>query len=68
MERPQLGFPRLRIIAGRAGGIAIRPDHTPLSMTAREIPRTGGAWFAVAEDVEIRSFMFARITLRRAPL
>jgi hypothetical protein len=29
MGRPQLGFPRLRIVAGRAGGIAIGPDHTP---------------------------------------
>jgi hypothetical protein len=29
MGCPQLGFPRLRVAAGRATGIAIGPDHTP---------------------------------------
>jgi hypothetical protein len=29
MGRPQLGFPRLRVIVGRAAGITIGPDHTP---------------------------------------
>jgi hypothetical protein len=29
MGRPQLGFPRLRVVAGSATGIAIGPDHTP---------------------------------------
>jgi hypothetical protein len=55
MGRPQLGFPRLRIVAGRAGGIAIGPDHTPPRVTVRQNPRTGGSWFAVAEDAVIFS-------------
>ncbi len=29
MGCPQLGFPRLRVVAGKATGIAIGPDHTP---------------------------------------
>ncbi len=29
MGHPQLGFPRLRVVAARATGIAIGPDHTP---------------------------------------
>ena len=37
MGRPQLGFPRLRIGAGRAAGVAIGPDHTPPSVTVRRI-------------------------------
>jgi hypothetical protein len=36
MGRPQLGFPRLRLVAGRAGGIAIGPDHTPPWVTVRQ--------------------------------
>ena len=48
MGRPQLGFPRLRVVAWRATGIAIGPDHTPPPVTARQNPRTGGAWFADA--------------------
>jgi hypothetical protein len=45
MGRPQLGFPRLRVVAGRATGIAM-PDDTPPWATMRQNPRTGGAWFA----------------------
>jgi len=37
MGRPQLGFPRLRILVGNVGAIAIRPDHTRLSMTVPEL-------------------------------
>ena len=48
MGRPQLGFPRLRVAAGRATGIAIGPDHTPPWGTVRQNPRTSGAWFAGA--------------------
>jgi hypothetical protein len=44
MGRPQLGFPRLRFTAGRAGGIAIGPDHTPPGVTRRQNPGPGGAW------------------------
>jgi hypothetical protein len=37
MGRPQLGLPRLRLIAVGAGGIAIGPDHTPPGVTVRGI-------------------------------
>jgi hypothetical protein len=46
MGRPHLGFPRLRVRAGRAAGITIGPDHTPPWATLRQNPRTGDAWFA----------------------
>jgi hypothetical protein len=40
MRHPQLGFPRLRVGAGRATDIAIGPDHTlPKITTARETLR-----------------------------
>jgi hypothetical protein len=48
MGCPQLGFPRLRVAAGKATGIAIGPDHTPPWVTVRQNPRTSGAWFAGA--------------------
>ena len=48
MGLPQLGFPRLRFVTGRAGGITIGPDHTPSWVTVLQNRRTGGAWFAGA--------------------
>src|SRR6266849_9295786 len=55
MGHPQLGFPRLRLVAGMATGIAIGPDHTPSWVTVLQNPRTGGAWFAGAGGVVIFS-------------
>src|SRR6266849_10475450 len=55
MGHPQLGFPRLRFVTGRAGGITIGPDHTPSWVTARQNRRTGGAWFAGAGGAVIFS-------------
>ncbi len=55
MGRPQLGFPRLRLVAGRAGGIAIGLDHTPPWVTRRQDPGVGGTWFAGAGGVVIFS-------------
>ena len=55
MGRPQLGFPRLRLVSRRATGIAIGPDHTPPWATVRENPRTRDAWFAGAGGAVISS-------------
>ena len=55
MGRPQLGFPRLRLAAGHAIGVAIGPDHTPPWGTVRQNPRAGGAWFAGAGGAVIFS-------------
>ncbi len=55
MGHPQLWFPRLRFLTGRAGGIAIGPDHTPPWVTVRPNPRRGGAWFAGAGSTVIFS-------------
>ena len=48
MGHPQLGFPRLRVVAWSATGIAIGPDHTLPWVTVRPNPCTGGIWFAGA--------------------
>jgi hypothetical protein len=32
-DRPQFGFPRLRVVTGREAGIAMSPDDTPPSST-----------------------------------
>ena len=45
MGRPQLGFPRLRVVAGRALGIAIGPDHTPPGVTVRQSLHRSGMRF-----------------------
>jgi hypothetical protein len=39
MGRPQLGFPRFRVVMWRATSIAIGPDHTPPCLSVRQNPR-----------------------------
>ena len=51
MGRPQLVFPRLRFVVGKATAIAIGPDHTPLWVTVRQN-------HSVLQDVPVVSPVF----------
>jgi hypothetical protein len=66
MGRPQLGFPRLRVVAGGSTGIAMGLDDTPPSSILQCGFPQGGVRFAARRDLVVCSRRFHGRVLQRA--